>query len=118
MGKAAECIGKSPREVSFKAAQETLVSFHQTLLGASGDWLEEKVKSVPLDYVPVFNGGALIESNQVLDFVGSGGALLDARAEERFCGDVEPLDPVAGHIPGAQSCPCARAQNDEGLFQD
>ena len=46
MGKAAEHIGKTPREVSFKAAQETLVSFHQTLLGASGDWLEEKIANM------------------------------------------------------------------------
>ena len=43
MGNAVVHTGKTPREVSFKAAQETLVSFHQTLLGASGDWLEEKI---------------------------------------------------------------------------
>ncbi len=43
MGKAAVRIRKMPREISFKAAQETLVSFHQTLLGARGDWLEEKI---------------------------------------------------------------------------
>ena len=43
MGKTAKHIDKSPRELSFKTAQETLVSFLQTLLGASGDWLEQKI---------------------------------------------------------------------------
>ena len=43
MGKAAEHIKKNPREVSFKAAQETLVSFQQALLGASGNWLEKLI---------------------------------------------------------------------------
>lgn len=43
MGKVAEHTGKTPREISFKAAQDTLVAFHQTLLGAASEWLEKKV---------------------------------------------------------------------------
>ena len=49
--------------------------------------------------------------------VARSGLLLDARAGERYRGEAEHVDPVAGHIPGAVSAPTAENVNPDGTFR-
>ncbi|SKC48853.1 sulfurtransferase [Krasilnikoviella flava] len=46
------------------------------------------------------------------------GTLLDARAVERYRGETEPVDPQAGHVPGAVSAPTSGNLRDDGTFLD
>ena len=57
-----------------------------------------------------------IGSDELLAHLGQT-TLLDARAAERYRGDVEPLDPVAGHIPGAISRPFKDNLLPDGRFK-
>lgn len=77
------------------------------------DDVEAEVGDVVLDEI----GGEALTIDEAAAFPASG-VLLDVRAPERYSGETEPLDPVAGHIPGAVNLPTGRHLDSEGKILD
>ncbi|MBD3671007.1 MAG: sulfurtransferase [Gammaproteobacteria bacterium] len=101
---------------------------HDKVAVLDGGYMEWKDKGYPLSseipevtpatFTPDVQEGWIVSAEQIPDEQQHGKMLLDARAAERYRGDVEPIDTIAGHIPGALNYPLIENINEEGLFKE
>ncbi|MGY1616911.1 sulfurtransferase [Geodermatophilus sp. SYSU D00691] len=70
----------------------------------------------PGDVVLTGGGLPVVGADDAAALPAAGGLLLDARAAERYRGEVEPVDPRAGHVPGAVSAPTTANLAADGTF--
>ncbi|MFF0817839.1 sulfurtransferase [Rhodococcus sp. NPDC003318] len=79
--------------------------------------VEAEPGSVALPHPDLYAGSLPTLTAEEAAKVPGTGVLLDARAPERFRGEVEPVDSVAGHIPGAQNLPSTSLLAADGTFR-
>lgn len=68
------------------------------------------------DFVPAPGSLPTVDADGAAELARKG-VLLDARAGERYRGEVEPIDPRAGHVPGAVSAPTTENVRADGTFR-
>jgi len=83
---------------------------------ATESLLPDARQSAPVELVP--DDDMVVTTGDVLHNLSDNGFVLaDIRAGERFRGEFEPIDPVAGHVPGAVSYPLQRNLEVDGRFK-
>ncbi|MGA2480365.1 MAG: sulfurtransferase [Spirochaetia bacterium] len=78
----------------------------------------DPVERQPRDFHAAFRPGMAVDADQVLSRLGDPAwIVLDARGADRFRGENETIDPVAGHIRGAHSAPYVDSLGPEAAFK-
>jgi thiosulfate/3-mercaptopyruvate sulfurtransferase len=84
---------------------------------AGGELETGDVVPAPGDVTLTGGGMPVLSIDEAAALPGAGGVLLDARAGERYRGELEPIDPRAGHVPGAVSAPTTENLAIGGRFR-
>lgn len=82
---------------------------------AGGAVSPDTVSPAEGDFKPTPGAMGLLDADAAAALARSG-LLLDARAGERYRGEVEPIDRIGGHIPGAVSAPTSENVGPDGRF--
>jgi thiosulfate/3-mercaptopyruvate sulfurtransferase len=79
----------------------------------------EQVVVMPAEFQSVVRNERVLRTSEInqsgVDMVSLN--LIDARDRARFAGELEPIDTVAGHIPGARNLPFAESMDENGRWK-
>jgi thiosulfate/3-mercaptopyruvate sulfurtransferase len=99
---------------------------HRNVAVLDGGWTRWVALGLPVDAVSSsfppttyrggFDRGRLLDAHDIVPRLADGYLLIDARASERYRGEIEPIDRIAGHVPGAVNRPYAANLRD-GRFK-